>query len=139
MLYNINPNAWGEPFWNTFHIITFAYPDNPTDTDKQNILNFFHSVKHILPCETCRYHFEENLTKYPLTDDILSSRYKLVVWLITIHNDVNVRLGKSQVSVETVIEKYTGINTNKNKLNEWLTPLLLVILIIVLITYIKLN
>jgi hypothetical protein len=135
MLYNINPSIWGESFWNTFHILTFAYPDNPTNEDKQHIVNFFNAVKYILPCETCRYHFEQNLIKYPLSDHILSTRYTLVVWLINLHNDVNVRLGKKQMSVEAVIQKYSNVNTSY----DWTTTLLLIVLLFFLILYLKLN
>jgi hypothetical protein len=90
----------------------------------------------MLPCEKCRFHFEENLTKYPLTDAVVSSRYTLVVWLINIHNDVNSRLGKRQIPVEEVIKKYT--NNGNNNVNLW-NSVLLIIMIILLIIYIKLN
>jgi hypothetical protein len=138
MLYNINPVVWGASFWDTFHIITFAYPEAPSNEDKQNIVNFFHAAKHMLPCENCRYHFEHNLKTYPLTDEILSSKYKLISWLVTIHNEVNIRLGKSIVPVEQVIQKYTGNTSNSNSM-DMMNPLLFILLIMLLIIYVRNN
>ena len=84
MLYNINPNIWGKSFWNVIHFITMAYPDNPSDEDKQHVMSFFKDLQFVLPCENCRNHFKSNLITYPLTDEILSSRYSFIASPIAI-------------------------------------------------------
>ena len=47
-------NKWGPGGWAFMHTITFNYPLNPTDDDKQHYKNFFQSLKYILPCNYCR-------------------------------------------------------------------------------------
>ena len=39
-----NNNVWGPAAWTFLHTITFNYPDNPTNQDKQYYFNF--KVRH---------------------------------------------------------------------------------------------
>ena len=89
-----NNNVWGPPAWTFLHIVTYNYPENPTNEDKSNYLNFFDSLKHVIPCNKCKGHYKENLKKYDLNNS-LDSRQDLVKWLIDLHNDVNRDNGKS--------------------------------------------
>lgn len=138
MLYNIDPKIWGKYFWEVLHIITFAYPDSPNEEDKKNIKNFFYALKPMLPCEKCRYHYAKNLETFPLTDDILSSKYKLISWIVTLHNEVNERTGKQKITIDNVINKYTNI-TNETSSTHIITLILLLLLIVLLVIYVKLR
>jgi hypothetical protein len=138
MLYNIDPKIWGKSYWEVLHTITFAYPDSPNQEDKSNVKNFFIALKPMLPCETCRLHYAKNLEVYPLTDDILSSKYKLISWIVNLHNEVNKRTGKPIFTVEDVINKYTN-KSNDSSIIHIVTLILLLILIILLIVYMKLK
>jgi len=137
MLYNINPSIWGESFWNVIHYITMAYPDNPTEDDKQNVLAFIQSLQNVLPCEKCRNHFKSNLISYPLSNDVLSSRYNFIKWAVMVHNEVNRRTGKPEMSVENAIDLYT--NKKQYDYSQVITIVLLIMLIILLVYYIKVN
>jgi len=103
---NISPEEWGPSAWRFMHYITLSYPDNPTNNDKQNMKTFFSSIGSILPCEKCRLNFERHLVIYPLNDDVLSSRFDLVNWLINVHNEVNKMNGKKVLSYDEVMELY---------------------------------
>ena len=83
-----------------------AYPDNPTNIDKQNMKTFFSSIGSILPCEKCRLNFSRHTINYPLNDNVLSSRFDLVNWLINVHNEVNKMNGKKVLSYDEVMELY---------------------------------
>lgn len=142
MIYNIDPKLWGKHFWNTIHYITISYPNNPTTDQKRNIKLFFELLGGLLPCENCRAHFAKNIQTYPLTDEILNSRYKLIEWAVKVHNEVNNRTGKQYVSVNEAIQMYTQ-DTNKQesflqgRWNSTITMILLILLIVVLIYYVK--
>ena len=56
-----SPKIWGPSAWKFIHTIALSYPDNPTPFDKENYKNFFLSLKKILPCDKCRYHYNENI------------------------------------------------------------------------------
>jgi len=103
---NISPDEWGPYAWKFMHYITLAYPDNPSDIDKQNMRAFFSSIGNILPCEKCRLNFLKHTSSIPLNENVLSSRFDLVNWLINIHNEVNKINGKKILSYDEVMETY---------------------------------
>jgi hypothetical protein len=138
MLYNINPEKWGSAYWKMSHYITFAYPDNPSNDDKIVVKNHFDNLVYLLPCENCRGHYSQHIKNFPLTNDILSSKYKLIKWLADLHNDVNKRTGKREMTIEQVIAMYT--NDNSGTLSEYsnvIIVMLLIFLVIMLIAYMK--
>jgi len=137
MPYNIDPAIWGKSFWNTIYYVVISYSDNPTNDDKVHVKNFLESLQFVLPCETCRDHFAENLKNFPITDNVLSSRSNLLIWVVGINNEVNNRLGKPNVTIEKIIERYTQNNNDTDYWKFKVTIALLVFLIIVLIYYVK--
>lgn len=96
---------WGKPFWNVMHSITFTYPDNPTDDDKERVRAFFRIIPHFLPCSICGLHFFKEMGDHPLTDEVLVSMDSLSRWLVELHNNVNVRLKKPVLTYD-VIKKF---------------------------------
>ncbi len=102
---NLNPTIWGPPTWFLMFSIILAYPDNPSENDKQNIKNFFIYIGKVLPCQKCRNNFEQQFKNYPLNNDILSKRDLLVNWLLNIYNDTNKTIGKPVVTYEEIVEK----------------------------------
>lgn len=140
MVNNIDPKLWGRYFWGTAHYITISYPSNPTQKEKQNVKLFFDLLTDLLPCENCRTHYKNNLTRYPLTDQILNSKSNLIKWLVNLHNEVNQRTGKKIISVEEAIINYTQPNTHfisNKKFTQTTTIILLIVLIFVLVYYTK--
>ena len=61
----MSPNVWGPKAWDFLHTLSFAYPENPTEKEKQSMLNFFNSLPDILPCKMCANHCRENLSSIP--------------------------------------------------------------------------
>lgn len=99
----INNNIWGPAFWTTCHYITISYPFMPNKEDKEHVKSFFELLQHLLPCPWCRIHYKQNLEINPLTDDILSIKLKLILWVIDMHNYVNKQLGKDEVMIEDAL------------------------------------
>lgn len=134
MLYNTNSNKWGRVYWEMSHHLTFAYPHNPTNEDKIIVKTHFDNLKYLLLCEKCRLHYSQYLQLHPLTDEILSSRTKLIEWLIDFHNDVNKRLGKRIYSKDEVIKIYTNDNNdNINNINYNFSQSIMMMIIIIVI------
>ena len=99
----MEPNVWGPPGWIFLHTVTFQYPENPTDLDKQKYYTFFNSLKNVLPCPNCREHYRENFENIPIR---LESREDLIEWLIDIHNNVNQSNNKPKLQYQDVVKKY---------------------------------
>lgn len=128
----MKPDIWGPGAWALLHAITLEYPEKPTIIDKNNIKTFFETLGNVLPCEKCRVHFQKNISIYPLTDNILSSKNQLVRWLIDIHNKVNEMNGKPileyDVALKQILEPYEC-----NIYSWYITTLFLVIIVIFII------
>ena len=107
----MNPNTWGPYGWYFLHALTFAYPMNIKEEDKSRMINFINLFKELIPCDNCKKNFRNHLIKYPLTDDILSSRQTLIIWMLNIHNEVNKITRKPQYLESDLRDKFSYINT----------------------------
>lgn len=104
----MNPLVWGPSFWFVLHTVSLNYPDTPSFTERRTHYDFYHIVRNILPCEMCRQHYRELLEQYPI-EPFLGSRASLVTWVITIHNQVNERLGKPMMERDDVLRNYQQV------------------------------
>ncbi len=101
-------DSWGPKIWSILHITSFAYPEQPTDHDKQTMYNFYHSLKYLLPCPRCKTHFIQNL-EYYMSDrecTTLRSQKNLSSYVVDLHNDVNERNGKERWEYERAEAHY---------------------------------
>lgn len=103
------PKIWGPWVWNGQHAITFAYPESPTEQDKQNYRIHFETLGHVLPCCNCGKSYTEFIKTGDtcLTDNDLKDRKSLTHWLWRVHNVVNKKLGIDyDVSYEMLCKKF---------------------------------
>ena len=61
----MDSQIWGPHAWFFLHTISFQYPDNPTDNDKNQHASFFNSLSTVLPCGVCCDHFKKFIKQYP--------------------------------------------------------------------------
>ncbi len=140
----MNPTIWGPPAWDFLHTVTFNYPDNPTSYEMQQAALFFTSLGDLLPCVICQQHYKKNLEKYPIRMAVIN-RNNLVSWLINIHNEVNIILGKRVYSVQEVISDYnnkiggSGNNKVKGGGKKYLFIYLIVLLVLIVLVYYIIN
>jgi len=116
---NINSDIWGPKGWFFLDTIILGYPDNPTMDEKMAFMNFLTSLKIVLPCEKCRNHFTEYIKKNPLNDIILSSKKKLVEWILECHNNVRRLQKKQTLTIDDFYNYYSKqINLDINKVTS---------------------
>jgi hypothetical protein len=94
------------------HIASLAYPENPTERQKKNISAFYESLVDVLPCPICRKHYEANLEEMPLKDAV-NSRAELIKWVWTMHNQINVQLGKRTYSFQEFMTSMRNLQDSK--------------------------
>jgi hypothetical protein len=117
----ITQKTWGPYGWKFMHMVALAYPNNPTNEDKENYKTFFTILSNILPCQMCAEHYKKNLVNFPLTDLILSSRDTLLKWTIDVHNEVNRSIGKKILDYDeaiTLIKNNYEDKTTKDKTED---------------------
>ena len=107
----MDARIWGPHLWFVLHIITFTYPENPTYHDKLSYKEFFTNIKNVIPCDECKKHYSEHITKYPITPH-LDRKADLIKWLIQIHNFTNISLNKPTYTIEEVMAKYKTMKLN---------------------------
>ena len=113
----MNQNIWGPHLWFSLHTISFNYPINPTEDDKNNYYNYFNSLKEVIPCSICKKNYIRHLNEHPIKN-YLNNRKSLVYWVIDMHNMVNVEIGKKIFSYDKVIKKYEDVYKKKIELNN---------------------
>ena len=94
--YNADTAVWGASLWRILHTMA-EY------SDKSSVFSLWNNLLHLLntyiPCDQCRQHFSSYLQNNPVD---VSDRGALSLWMFTLHNDVNGRLGKPQLDYSSL-------------------------------------
>jgi hypothetical protein len=102
---NYNAKIWGPHYWFVLHTMAQTYPLHPTQTTKRKYYEFFMNLPLFLPDENMGNQFQVLLDTFPLSP-YLGSRDDLVKWTHFIHNKINVRTGKPEVSLVESLDRY---------------------------------
>jgi uncharacterized protein YktA (UPF0223 family) len=112
----MDPKVWGPPAWTFLHSVTLAYPDNPTEVDRNNYKNFFNSLQPVLPCLKCSNNYLTHIQEDPV-ENHLENKESLVKWLVEMHNKVNRLYDKPDVSYDDMLQKYIDLyNVSNSKM-----------------------
>ena len=103
-------SLWGSSAWKFLHAVTFAYPESPTTHHRTAAVQLFKSLLHMLPCGECCTNYQNEFSEENITPH-LKSRDSLSRWLVILHNNVNRRLGKPEMTYEQVEAVYPDDNT----------------------------
>lgn len=105
------PSLWGPKVWILAHSISFLY--NPvTAATADAARTFYEQLSTWLPCQTCADHYAALVTtELPLQSSHLASADALSRWFVDVHNRVNARLGKPQITYARARQLYLGGGT----------------------------
>ena len=99
--------VWGPAMWHYLHTMSFNYPVNPSNEDKQNYRNFVLNLKNVLPCKYCRINLKNNFKKKPLMMCNMKNRETFSRYIYELHETVNKMLNKkSHLTYCQVRERY---------------------------------
>ena len=94
-------------YWYNLHYLSYNYPENPSDDDKNEISKLTSKMKKDgLACPRCRGHFIQWVKANPI-ENSYDSREKLILWYFNLHNDVNSRNKKTLFKREQSDKLYT--------------------------------
>ena len=103
---------WQPLTWHVFHTLALNY----NDKYKDHYINFFETFRILIPCSTCRKHYNMNLNKISIHKNIKENN--LFNWTIDLHNSVNKKTDRSQWSYDKSKIHYTKHNFDNNKLKD---------------------
>ena len=121
----MNPKIWGSHAWIFLHSIAYSYPENPSEIEKNAIINFLLSLQHILPCKTCSELYKKDMKTMKFNIKTASlNKNNLVLWINEMHNKVNKNLGKKEWTDKQYENYY-----NKNEESIFNKYIILIIII----------
>lgn len=126
--------TWGRIFWNMGHIVTFSYPENPTQIEKEQTARFFESFGYVLPCEECKVDYRVMMSNYPVRDYV-ENREKLSKWFYDIHCIVNDKLGKPSPPFEEVEKRFITEPVDKNDRKYFLIGGGVIVFIVIIVFF----
>jgi len=116
---NLDPKIWGPHYWHFIHTIAMTYPNNPNAITKKKYYEFIHSLPLFIPIEKMSSDFSKLLNMYPV-QPYLDNREAFVRWTWFIHNKINEKLEKPQITLDQFyIEFYSQYKTNDEKMKEF--------------------
>ena len=102
---------WGSRLWYLLHTLSSSYPEHPTKLTQKYYSIFINQLYYIIPCPRCQKECILYMKKHPPE---LQNRDSLFHWLYRFHNSVNIRLGKSTITIEDCKNRYASTNHAKN-------------------------
>lgn len=98
----VEPSVWGPPVWRNIHKLAATAVST---RERLRFKQVMHDYQRSLPCPTCRKHLVAIMKEMPV-DKSLDSPESLLRWTWRLHNDVNLRLGKGTVSIESCFDMH---------------------------------
>ena len=126
--------VWGPHYWYFLHTSFFQYPDKPTIVIKKIYYDMIVHFGTFIPDEKMTTYYNELLNKYPVTP-YLDNKKSLVKWGWFIHNKVNAKLKKPQISIDEFYTQYYNSHKNYNiQINmRWFMTIKEIILYVIII------
>ena len=116
---NLDPKIWGPHYWFFLHTIAMSYPVHPNAVTKKKYYDFVQNIPLFIPVESMAGEFSKLLDQYPV-QPYLDNKESFIRWMWFIHNKINKKLEKPQISLNdfyvNYYEEYKPIN---EKMSEY--------------------
>lgn len=115
----LDPKIWGPHYWFFLHTVAMTYPHHPNSVTKKKYYEFIQNLPLFIPVEQISKEFEQLVDKYPIAP-YLDNRDSFVRWMHFIHNKINEKLEKPQMSLnDFFVEYYNAYKSQDEKLAEY--------------------
>ena len=101
----LDATIWGPQYWFFLHTMTMTYPLKANDVVKKKYYDFIQNLPLFIPDASMSKSFQTILDTYPVSP-YLDTRDSLTRWMHFIHNKINKRLGKPEISMTKFYEDY---------------------------------
>lgn len=100
-----SPEIFGPALWFTLHNASGFYPDQPSRYIKASMKKLILNLHILIPCQMCKEHYYNFIKKINL-DKVVNSRENLFTFFVGLHNYVNSRLRKREMTIEEAKKIY---------------------------------
>jgi hypothetical protein len=97
--YPSGPMCWGPLQWMTLHQMVRGFPDNPSPEKQEALKAYIMALVHLLPCSICATHWKDIAPTVKT-----GSKAEALKWSIDVHNAVNKRTGKPELSYRDALD-----------------------------------
>jgi hypothetical protein len=101
----LNAEIWGPHYWFFLHTVAMNYSMAPTETLRKKYYELIQNFALFMPDVEIANEFLKLLDAYPVTP-YLENRQSLISWTHFIHNKINSKLGKRELSLQESLEAY---------------------------------
>ena len=115
----LDPKIWGPHYWFFLHTVAMTYPHHPNAVTKKKYYEFIQNLPLFIPVEEISKEFEKLIDVYPITP-YLDNRDSFVRWTHFIHNKINEKTEKPQITLnDFFVQYYNEYKSQNEKLVEY--------------------
>jgi hypothetical protein len=115
----LDPKIWGPHYWFFLHTVAMTYPHHPNAITKKKYYEFIQNLPLFVPVEEISKELEKIINLYPITP-YLDNRDSFIRWTHFIHNKINEKLEKPQISLnDFFVWYYNEYKSQNEKLAEF--------------------
>jgi hypothetical protein len=115
----LDPKIWGPHYWFFLHTLAMTYPHRPNEVTKKKYYEFIQNLPLFIPVDENSREFEKLIIEYPILP-YLDNRDSFVRWMHFIHNKINEKLEKPQMSLnDFYIYYYNAYKSQNEKQTEF--------------------
>ena len=104
----LDPSIWGPQYWFFLFTIANNYPNKANETIKKKYYNLISNFPLFIPHNKIANEFSDILDKYPVTP-YLEGKDSFIKWVHFIHNQINHKLDKSEISLTEALNNYYSL------------------------------
>lgn len=103
---------FGPSLWKSLQSIAFTFPNDATEEQRKDYIDFFKSVGPVIPCPSCANHYQQYINENPIDAENTDS---LARWVYDLHDKVNKKNNKTSPTFEEIKNDYTGWNESEHQ------------------------
>lgn len=101
----LDPQVWGPFYWFFLYTLAISYPKKANEVLKKKYYDLIQNLPIFIPSIEIGSKFSLILDKYPV-EPYLDTRDNFIKWVHFIHNKINLKLGKSEISYVDAMNNY---------------------------------
>jgi len=104
----LEPSVWGPHYWFFLFTIANNYPNKANETIKKKYYDLISNFPLFIPHDKIGNEFSNMLDKYPVTP-YLDGKDSFIKWVHFIHNTINHKLNKDEISLTEALNNYYSL------------------------------